>query len=384
MKNVVIFAGSALGSVLAIAQNVKEESKINSYVVCINSKYASVFNASKYVTESINISGGTDIELFNKFNGWFSQKDFSTKPILFFTTDTSCLFADKYREWFENHFHLTIPSSPILNTYNFKGEAEKDAEKNGLTVPKTQLINLVEHVNKIANSFTFPVIIKPTSSQTKKSIGFKVEIIKNAERFKSIVLPIIRKDKALLCQEYIPGNDKKVHYYIFYRDARGNVFDTMGIKTLQSPPNGGIMAKGISKYNAEIAQMSRNFLAKIDYEGIGGIEYKEYNGQYYFIEMSTRPEGFFLISEKAGVPITKIVSKTLSENVEYKVYQQKDRIKYIDLLSTLAARRSSKKYFSLFVDYFDAVFNPKTYINTFKLNDMMPFFTHIKILLKWT
>mgnify|MGYP003610325218 CR=1 FL=1 len=382
MKDVIIFAGSALGSVLAIARNIKEEFNTNCYVVCLNSKYTSAFSVSKFVTESTNIIGITDDDLFENYKIWVAQKDFKAKPIVFFTTDISCLFADKYREWFENHFLLTIPSSQILKTYNFKGVAENNAKENGLIIPQTKLINTVEDTILVTSTFRFPVIIKPTSSKTKQSLGFKVKIIQKPQKFEDIAKQLIAEDKEFLCQEYVPGNDKKVHYYIFYRDKHGMIWETMGIKTLQCPPNGGIMAKGISMYNDKIEQMSRKFLDNINYTGIGGIEYKEYNGQYYFIEMSTRPEGFYLVSEKAEVPISTIVYKMLSGfPVDYKC-QQKDGIKYIDLLSTLIARKISKKYFRLIIDYFDAVFNPKTCINAFKLNDVMPFIKYLKLLFK--
>ena len=77
MKDIVVFAGGAVGSVLSIVRQIKRTYPINAYVVCLNTTNSSIFNASKYVTESIDIFANTDFSLFQQFQNWFANKNFN-------------------------------------------------------------------------------------------------------------------------------------------------------------------------------------------------------------------------------------------------------------------------------------------------------------------
>lgn len=379
MKNVVVFAGTAIGNVLSLVKILKKEFNINTYVVCLNSSYSSVFNASIFVTESVEIFGKSNSELLESFKQWVKNKSFGVKPILYFTTDNSCLFVNNNRKWFEENFELTLPSSNIVNTYNFKGIAEVNAAKNGLLVPRTIIINTFDDINTIQNSFNFPVIIKPTSTLTKKEIGFKVKVIRNKGDLKQEAEYLINSNKSIICQEYIPGKDEKAYYYIFYRNSRGEVFENIGIKKLQNPPSRGVMAIGISHYNDKISKISKSFLEKINYIGIGGIEYKQYKGDYFFIEMSTRLEGFHLITEISNIPISKISYLDLSElPIKNICNKQIDGIKYIDVLLMFAARKNQKKYGRFLYDLFIAFFDRRTHSNFLSIDDFKPFIATLK------
>lgn len=381
MKDVVVFASDSAGGVLALVRSIKKEFNVNTYVICINSSFSAIFNASRYVTQSIEIHSEFEDVLFENFQLWVEEKKFHEKPVLYFSTDHSCLFVNNYRSWFETNFILTLPSYDIIKTYNFKGVAEFDARKNGLQVPETINLSTTDDLKIVIKSFKFPVIIKPTSALTKKNIGFKAKTFKDKETFQQFTESLFKNGKSVICQEYIPGGDDKAYYYIFYRDAKGNIYENIGIKILQCPPSQGIMAVGVSCFNENISEISKSFLRKINYVGIGGIEFKEYNGNYYFIEMSTRPEGFFLITEVSDVPISKISYLNLSNLPVEIVYKQSDGIKYIDLISMIAARKLQKKYWLLVKELFIALFNKNTYFNTISISDIKPFIILLKTML---
>src|SRR5690606_6357844 len=126
-------------------------------------------------------------------------------------------------------------------------------------------------------------------------IEFKIKVIKDKQEFIAFSEDCLRNGATLLCQEFVPGGNDTSYYYIFYRNKDGEIFENMGRKTLQSTSSGGIMVKGVTCYNSELSELCKGFLSSIDYVGIGGVEFKKYNGKYYFIEMSVRLEGFFKI-----------------------------------------------------------------------------------------
>ena len=136
----------------------------------------------------------------------------------------------------------------------------------------------------------------------------------------------------------------------------------MGEKTLQSE---GIMTIGTTIYDEKLAKLCRGFIEKIDYVGIGGIEVKYCNGRYYFIEMSTRTEGFVAISDMAGVSLAKAAYLDKNELLVIGD-RQKEGVRYIVPDVWISNRICNKKFYRLFVETIAVVFCRKThFVSTF-------------------
>ncbi len=376
MADIIVFAGSAIGSVLSLLEQIKEKNKCIAYVVCLNSNAQPIFEKSYYVDGVKTLLHNNEEEFFNEFKNWFYQINPREKPVVYFTTDTSCFLVNLYRDWFNKNCKLCLPSSEIITTYTKKGVAELAAKDNGLSIPKTTVIQKVEELNEIVNSFTFPVIIKPRSTYESQIPPFKVKIL-NQDDFYDQTKNYIGKGHCFVCQEYIPGNDDSAYFYIFYRSTTGNLYYVVGRKILQNPPRAGIMAKGLVEDNLELTTQCKDFLEKIDYKGLGGIEFKKYKEKYYFIEMSTRLEGFFKISSAANVPLGFISYNDLlggeigDEIVKLK---QKNGGVYLDLKSMIGAHKRNNAYFNIFLDIWRLVFDSKYHLNVYSNKDKKPFF----------
>lgn len=130
----------------------------------------------------------------------------------------------------------------------------------------------------------------------------------------------------------------------------------MGEKTLQT---NGIMTIGTVKIDRELAKICREFLARIDYVGIGGMEFKKCNSQYYFIEMSTRTEGFLSISDIANCSIAEAAYNDINHQVvDWKKRAEKGR--YVVLWTLLVSRLSQKQYKQLLIDCWRLAFSKHT------------------------
>src|SRR5690554_4086115 len=111
MKDIVIFAGTSPWSVLSLCKMAYKK-KVKAYVVCVENGYGNIYSQSKYVFK------GYDVKLneLNKFwNDFFSKNNFSEKPILYFTSDSTCLIAEREREFYESKFELCLPTNFIIN-----------------------------------------------------------------------------------------------------------------------------------------------------------------------------------------------------------------------------------------------------------------------------
>jgi len=269
------------------------------------------------------------------------EKDFLIKPILYTTTDEQCILISKNRFNYEEMFDLCLPSNEIINGYTQKGYAEQLVEKHGILIPKSSVIASFEDSTNIINTFSFPVIVKPVSS--KVNVGYKFKILDKAS-FENMFQDVTLSNGDVLCQEYVPGKDESYKFYIFYRDVDGNITECMGNKTLQT---NGIMTIGTTEKDIELSIMCKKFLNSINYVGIGGLEFKKYQNAYYFIEMSTRPEGFLPIADMADVSLS--VASYESMNGNYKGFNKKQRenIQYVVLLSILIGYFKKRKFFLL-------------------------------------
>ena len=363
MKDVVVLAGTTPWSVLSLCKAAKKHGA-NTYCVCTGLSRPMDYSRSRYVTESYNVDKA---ELFRFWEDFFKIHQFQEKPILFAVYDGACLFVDENRDYYESHFDLCLPSSLIVKTFNDKSLAGDMAEANGMMVPKTINIECTSQVDEVCETFMFPVIVKPTTSDEHVKFKFKMKVFENADEFRTFSNGLLENHCHFICQEYIKGGDADCKFYIFYRSKKGALVECMGEKTLQS---NGIMTIGTTKYDEALASLCRAFIENIDYVGIGGIEVKYCNGQYYFIEMSTRTEGFVAISDMAEVSLANAAYLDINGGVLPRV-KQIEGVKYVVSDSWISNRKRNKQYLLLFSEVLSMAFDGKSHFVTRFFNDKM-------------
>lgn len=351
-RDIVVLAGSAPHSVLALCKMAKKQGA-HAYVVCVDDGF-DYYGKSRLITESYLT---TKVGLEKFWKSFFERNAFVEKPVLYPTTDAACLLIDENRGYYEEHFELCMPSHQIIATYNDKTLAEEDAVKWGLTVPKTKVVFDEPGLDELDKVLQYPIIAKPQGAIFLHDVGFKFKIIESKEQL-SDLREVIRQGCKLVLQEYIPGDDDDYSFYLFYRGKDGKVHDFTGVKTLQYT---GIMAVGTVQRDEKLASISRDFLNKINYYGIGGIEFKRYNGKYYFIEMSTRTEGFLAIALMSGASLIEAsyLDFTTSQQT---ILKAKEKTVYIDTFFWLLNRVKGKKYGKLLQELLLFIFKPNCHM----------------------
>lgn len=308
MKDVIVFGGTTLGSVLDICEVVRNNGA-KTYVITFDGlEYSDIYRSSVYVTDAFSVEPES-LQTFLTLK--IQDGTFDNQPIMYFTTDESCLLINRNRDWYEKYFTLCLPSSYIVESFNDKSAAAIEAKKNGLLVPETTVIKNRQDKSSVETKFNFPVVLKPITYKNKKELRFKYKIAFHDE-FDQSVNQILSKGDNVLCQEYIIGEDTDIWFYIFYRSSEGIITRCTGRKKVQA---NGIMAVGETLYNSEVDTICTNFINRIDYVGIGGIELKCCNNMYYFIEMSTRLEGFHKISSYSNCHISQSSYYNLCDSV---------------------------------------------------------------------
>ncbi|WP_018109326.1 hypothetical protein [Bacteroides propionicifaciens] len=366
MKNdVLIISGSVFSSTLHLIETLSDLEDVKSIYIVTTSKVAYKYlNYCKSISKIWHIDA-TDNDEFNlKFKSIFFNFSLDTKPILFVTTDSACLAISSDRDWYDTNFHLSIPCNNIVNIFNNKGKAEPFARNKGMLVPNTYIVE--NYKDLLLHSLEYPLIIKPSNREYSQTVTFKTHLVYSQEELLLFFKHGQYFNNGLtnyVLQEYIDGSDYNNIYIIFYRSKTGKLISCMGRKTLQSPTNQGVMAIGTVEFIPCVYDLCEHFLSQINYTGIGGIELKEKGGVYYFIEMSTRVEGFIKIEKLTKSSIIQQVFWDLSGSrlLDCNKTLKKGFGNYYSLLKVISVRLKQKQYFRfLFVDLFNIILKNNT------------------------
>ena len=107
----------------------------------------------------------------------------------------------------------------------------------------------------------------------------------------------------VIVSEAIPGDDRDLLYFAFYRAADGRVWHVSGRKERVTPIHFGSASYVVSIADPMLERISLDFLEKLNYQGLGGIEFKRdsRDGKLKLIELNTRYGLWDALGQLCGV-----------------------------------------------------------------------------------
>ncbi|MDP4261665.1 MAG: ATP-grasp domain-containing protein [Bacteroidota bacterium] len=184
-----------------------------------------------------------------------------------------------------------------------KYELWKVCKELGIHSPATQLVTSLEEFGNIKIALQYPVIAKPVSSRKvagNKLYSFTVRKFSSEEPLEDFIRERILSIPILL-QEVVNGfgigfnflskNGKLLAYYMHER--------------INEPKGGGESSyrKTITTDKYGIVEKSRQLIERINWNGVGMIEYKVDNGQTYIMELNGRFWGSIELGIFAGMEL---------------------------------------------------------------------------------
>ncbi|MBT8081700.1 MAG: ATP-grasp domain-containing protein [Gammaproteobacteria bacterium] len=222
----------------------------------------------------------------------------SQRPVLFPSSDGAAQFIADNEEALSAHFALTTPSATCIGNTQNKRRLIEIAEAAGIPVPETHFPTNPDELPNIADSVSYPVIIKPLYSPDWK----RPEVTRVFGRVKALEVAepeqLIDSCKALLSlssefmvQEIVPGPTENLLTFLGYIDSDGNTLTGCVRKKLrQYPPGFGYCAATESVDDAEVVDLATELFKTLNYRGIGCAEFKRdaRSGKTRLIEINTR------------------------------------------------------------------------------------------------
>jgi predicted ATP-grasp superfamily ATP-dependent carboligase len=200
------------------------------------------------------------------------------RPVLMMTTDSDVNFVSAFRSELEPYFRFTLPSSEMVHKLYDKAQFQMLAEREGLSIPRGVILSNPSDLELISE-LNPPLVIKPADKAPLVS-NFEndrpVRVNTQAEAYR-VTLRMMEKAGRVAIQEWIEGADSDIYFSLFVCDSEGKVVAMFsGRKLVCDPPDVGITAICTSapEFHEALTQLSRQFIERVGYKGIGGLEFK--------------------------------------------------------------------------------------------------------------
>src|SRR5215207_2857688 len=245
-------------------------------------------------------------------------RSFTQRAVLFPCEDESVLRVSRHRERLAQQFHFALPPVDVVEMLMDKSRFYAYAQQNGLPIPPTRFLRLPDDVADACESLTFPVILKPTNSQTplwranSMFSAFKVADKDGLPRLYDRYRPFT---EALIVQEWIPGPDSNLYSCNCYFNQHGEPLATfVSRKVRQWPPHVGKSSYGVECRSDDVLRETLSLLRGVGYRGLGYVEFKldERTGKKFIVEPNVgRPTGRSAVAEAGGLELCNTIDGDL-------------------------------------------------------------------------
>lgn len=256
-------------------------------------------------------------------------KKYSMPVILPIGVFTLNIIASNIDE-FKKVAYFAVSEKSILDRLNDKKEAKALAVESGLDVPRI--------------TSSFPAVVKPFCGEKfglKASERYK--IVTNENELKSAIEHFSAYDGDPIVEEYIDGDGVGVSVVIGCDGIERSAFCHRRLS--EYPSSGGPSSSLVTFKDDAIIEQSVKMLRLAGFVGIAMLEYKLYNGKYFFLEVNPRIWGSFGATYKADSDFLKgYLAGAKGEVYPFSpIYKQK-KIKFLPniLASSLSYMKSGK------------------------------------------
>lgn len=204
--------------------------------------------------------------------------------VIFPCSDAVVEMVARHRAQLETDYLLPEANDDILLSMLDKAETYPLAEKIGIPIPETWIVNTRDDIEVILHSVPYPCALKPRYSHEFRGRQFlkKFFIVNNHDELlheydylhQCGIRDQFRSD--LIVTEIIPGEEAgQFQSYYSYLDENGTPLIHLTKRKLRQYPNdSGMGTYHITDWNPEVAELGLRFFQGIGYYGMGAVEFK--------------------------------------------------------------------------------------------------------------
>lgn len=282
---------------------------------------------------------------------WFIQKgrQNSVSDILLPATDAYTAFISRNRDALTPYFLFALPPAHIMDALMDKFLHVRLAEEMGEKTPFTVLIDENSDFLKASRQLRYPAYIKARHTHLWKQVyphkGFQVN---TPEEFVFICDQIIRNNLTAVAQDIIDAPVTNHYEVNFYRSVQAGhpILAVLQVRKIrQYPPGLGCGSLVETFENPTVVERALRFAEKIDFQGIGNIEYiyDEDSHEYYLVELNARLWQQNAQADYCGMNFPLIAYRDLQGETQSALLQTRPGVKWLDLISDYRSFRELRE-----------------------------------------
>ncbi|MBA7616773.1 D-alanine--D-alanine ligase [subsurface metagenome] len=230
---------------------------------------------------------------------------------IFPVTDSTAVAIAKYKDKFSKYTLVPLPDYEVLIKVMDKAETIKVAQENGISCPKTYLIDDIKEVETVKDGLQFPVVIKPRRSSGSRGLT----LCRSQEELSARYPKIVAAYGPCMVQEYIPHGGEELGVYVLLNFNSELRAVTVQKRLRSYPVSGGPSTLRETVKRPELVEIALRLLKALQWWGIAMVEFKidPRDNQPKLMEVNPRWWGSLQLSILSGVDFPYLLYKLITE-----------------------------------------------------------------------
>jgi predicted ATP-grasp superfamily ATP-dependent carboligase len=228
------------------------------------------------------------------------------RPVLIPTSDHLTYFVSKYRAELDKKFRCCIPPDSAIQTVLDKAKDTRLFAGTDIPFPRT-VQDLPSSPADLVRALGLPLIVKPRTFVDKENLGWRNVIIRSQHDADAFYRESRSRFGSVIAQELIPGADDTLWEFIGLFDGQHQIVRSFTFqKHSTMPAHYGATARGISRRNDVLIDLSARVGTLLEYSGIADIDvkYDARDGKFKYLELNPRLGLCHYFGARCGVNLT--------------------------------------------------------------------------------
>lgn len=273
---------------------------------------ASIAFFSKYVSSKLILPHPKNEQLFiESLFALLKAQKFDLLIPVGYTTFKICV---RYQFELGKLTSLIVPSPEAMTIAESKLKSQAQAEKLGIPVPQTMLVNAESEIEKM--NLKFPVVIKAPVELGKSLVNYAWSHSELVAKFREMSNKYDTREGLPIIQEYVSGEG--VGFFAYYSKGKcRRIF--MHRRIREYPATGGASVCAAGFYDLKLEEYGKKLLDSLEWNGVAMVEFKRntQSGEYVLMEINPKFWGSLDLSLVSGIIFPYfMVQETKGEEID--------------------------------------------------------------------
>jgi predicted ATP-grasp superfamily ATP-dependent carboligase len=231
--------------------------------------------------------------------------DYTNARVLIASSDGTLALIREHRETLEQRVRIALAKEPALSVAINKDQTLEIAERLGLGVPRSAMLEAASEVSAALREVGLPAVVKPIESwlwgeNGQPAVRLICQLVTTPEEARKAVAELTSYGGKVLFQQFLSGSRESISFLY----AKGEVYARFAqwARRTQPPLGGTSVYRQSISLPEDIACQAERLVRAIELEGYSEIEFRrDRAGKAYLMEINPRLSASVEVAVRAGV-----------------------------------------------------------------------------------